>query len=680
MANVFAVKNGVWSDTTLWNTTALPATVDDVFSNNFTVYVDGNYRVLTVQNLSATGITLGGRFILNNTVSLTANVIGGTTDVNCVQFLSAAPAFCTIVGSLCANNPAARGPGALSNNNTGTVTVIGSGLGRTRSATGTTVSPTIGYVNNLSSGTMNFFGDYLTSNVVNIVDNRGIWNGSTGTINLVGNLLSAFAGEGTIFNNSTGTVNITGNITGGSTGGTEGIRNSGAGNIRVIGNVSGGGSLGIRNIVGGSVTVFGNILGGTGTGVDCGAITNGGTGTVTVVGDVSGGNIVSVSNNNNKGIVNSSSGTVSVTGSIIGGVGSGLINSSTGTVNIIGNIRSTGAARGMDISNGNVSVLGNVITGPSNHGILIGSGFLSLTGNVIGGTAGSGIYGIHNPDFGYVTVYGNVSGGAGQFASGIQNGQGTALFCTSVVYGDVFGGTGSGAPGVNQIGRYSYAYIYGNVYGGVGSSPGVANNTNSTQPSFIYVQGNAYGGSGAVGVQNAPSGFVYIQGSAVGNGFGLNSTAAGISTAFAGVAGSQNAITIVGGLSCGSRGLWPTTGNVFVRPVANSTCSFFTSALSAGPNIALFTSLSANIVPPVSSVRLGTVYNLGDNRGTCAMPSVSSVLQGVMVDSSMGIVALQPQTIWDYSVLSATDIDSLGGRLKDVATVQSVGQQLTALN
>jgi len=186
-------------------------------------------------------------------------------------------------------------------------------------------------------------------------------------------------------------------------------------------------------------------------------------------------------------------------------------------------------------------------------------------------------------------------------------------------------------------------------------------------------------GGSAFGVVNAPSGFVYVQGSAVGNGFGLNSTAAGISQAVQGVVGSQTAITIVGGLSCGSRGLWPTTGNVFVRPTATSTCSFFTSALSAGPNIALFTSLSANIVPPVSSVRLGTVYNLGDNRGTCAVPSVSSVLQGVAVDNSIGIAALQPQTVWSVQT-SAVDTNSLGGRLKETATVQSVGQLLTAFN
>jgi hypothetical protein len=33
MANVYAVKNGNWSDTTLWNTGSLPAIIDDVYAN-----------------------------------------------------------------------------------------------------------------------------------------------------------------------------------------------------------------------------------------------------------------------------------------------------------------------------------------------------------------------------------------------------------------------------------------------------------------------------------------------------------------------------------------------------------------------------------------------------------------------------------------------------------------------
>ena len=37
MAIVRAVKTGVWSDTTVWNTGSLPTSADDVYSNNFTV-------------------------------------------------------------------------------------------------------------------------------------------------------------------------------------------------------------------------------------------------------------------------------------------------------------------------------------------------------------------------------------------------------------------------------------------------------------------------------------------------------------------------------------------------------------------------------------------------------------------------------------------------------------------
>ena len=667
MANVYATKSGNWSDTTVWNTLALPTAADDIFANNFTVTVDINAQVLSINTTAAAPAVAGGNFRLNHNVSLSANVLAGST--TCLTFLSASPNFSAIYGNITgsATTNTAR---AFSNTSSGIVNIYGNirgGLGATADCLGIT---------NDSSGIINVFGQVQSgfntrndavrnssSGIVNVVGNvigQGIGSGGatnygSGLLTIVGNV-SALGGDtrGTI-NNSTGTISITGNVHGGTANYSPGVINNSRGVVNIVGVVRGGPvnatqSYGVNNISLGIINVFGDVYGGATSGTE--------------------------------GILNASTGSINVTGNVVGLAGNGLSNSSTGFVNVIGNVRSTGAGIGLSISNGNASVLGNVITGPSNYGILIGSGFLSLTGNVIGGTGPTqSIYGIHNPDFGYVTVYGNVSGGNGLNASGIQNGQGTALFCTVVVYGDVFGGAGSGAPGVNQIGRYSQAYIYGNVYGGVGSgSVGVGNNPNSTQPSFIYVQGNVYGGTGGVGAGNAPSGFIYIQGSAVGNGFGLNSTAAGISTALAGVAGSQNAITIVGGLSCGSRGLWPTTGNVFVRPVANSTCSFFTSALSAGPNIALFTSLSANIVPPVSSVRLGTVYNLGDFRGTCAMPSVSSVLQGVVVDSSMGIVALQPQTIWDYSVLSATDIDSLGGRLKDVATVQSVGQQLTALN
>lgn len=70
MANVYAVKSGNWSDTTVWNTSALPTSADDVYSNNFTVTIDQNITVLSLSNRSATGITAGGTFNVSGNFTL----------------------------------------------------------------------------------------------------------------------------------------------------------------------------------------------------------------------------------------------------------------------------------------------------------------------------------------------------------------------------------------------------------------------------------------------------------------------------------------------------------------------------------------------------------------------------------------------------------------------------------
>ena len=492
MPNVFATRNGNWSDTTVWNTSSLPTTVDDVWSNNFIVYVDGNFRVVSVRNKATTGINAGGGFILNNGTSLSANVEGsgvsGVTNA-CVRFLSAAPSSATIVGNVSANNAAIQIPVVIYHNGTGTLNIIGNGLGSINN----NVNPSTGYIINNSSGTLNLKGDYVT-------------------------------GSGSFF--------------------------------------------------------------------DC--VHNISSGTVTLVGGV----------------------TAATTGQ-----GSGINNSSTGSVFVTGNVFTSTASQGWGILNNS-------------------SGQVYVSGRV-SANAGSG--GIGNTSTGLVVVSGEVVGGISSGRTGIQN---------------------------NSVGR---VLVYGNAIGGIGSTTyGILNNSAGA----VFIYGNVIAGTGttAYGAFNNVTGYLEVNGFAIGNAFGLGS--AGINSA-PGIFGSQTGTTIIRGLSCGARGQWPTAGNVFIIPQNTSTATLFTSASAAQ---VLFTSLSTNIVPPASSVRQGTVYNLNQSTGTYAIPSVSSVLQGVAVDNSVGIAALQPQTIWNYSVLSATDVDSLGGRLKEVATVQSVGQQLTALS
>jgi len=50
MATRFAVKTGNWSDTTLWDNGALPATTDDIHANGFTVTLDQDITVASLRN------------------------------------------------------------------------------------------------------------------------------------------------------------------------------------------------------------------------------------------------------------------------------------------------------------------------------------------------------------------------------------------------------------------------------------------------------------------------------------------------------------------------------------------------------------------------------------------------------------------------------------------------------
>jgi hypothetical protein len=77
MANRYAIANGNWSNSAIWNGgLGLPTTADDVYPNNFTVTVDQNITVLSLRNGAASPIVAGGTFALANgiIVTVTANI------------------------------------------------------------------------------------------------------------------------------------------------------------------------------------------------------------------------------------------------------------------------------------------------------------------------------------------------------------------------------------------------------------------------------------------------------------------------------------------------------------------------------------------------------------------------------------------------------------------------------
>jgi hypothetical protein len=297
-----------------------------------------------------------------------------------------------------------------------------------------------------------------------------------------------------------------------------------------------------------------------------------------------------------------------------------------------------------------LNIIGNVIGSPlagSGHcgaQCDVGPATINVTGNVIGSSVNSSNFGIRNVVTGTViNIIGNVIGN-------VAEGLNTNSPCVISVSGNVIGGTSLNVFGIRTTGTPPTITVVGTVSGGTGS--------------------------GASGISNESTGFVYAT-KAAGNGFGLGSV--GIGGAAVGLANSQNGRAYVEQVEFGPRGATPISGPVYILPSNRNTLVGYTTAL--GNTVTFYNSLSVNgLLPPASSVRLGTVYNVGNSVGTMAVPSASAVEFGVPVDNTVGVAALTPQTVWGYSRLSATDVGSIGDRLRNAATTQSVGSQIASFN
>jgi hypothetical protein len=184
MANVKAVASGNWSDSATWDGGVLPTVNDDVFSNTFTVTIDGTFEVLSITNAAATGISAGGSFTFAN---------GG--DLTCTAGDGVKPAGATVLTfTLSSGNSATlRGNVVRTTTNNGILSMTCSGTG------------TLNIVGNLILTQSNFFSTALLSISANA------------TINHIGNIEhnSNADTQAIVSVGSTCTYNHTGNVKGG---------------------------------------------------------------------------------------------------------------------------------------------------------------------------------------------------------------------------------------------------------------------------------------------------------------------------------------------------------------------------------------------------------------------------------------------------------------------------------
>lgn len=242
MAVRWAVANGNWSSTATWDGGTLPTSADDVHADGKTVTIDQNITVLSLRTTQRTGGTVGGTFIANNGVSITATTfLAGVISASLVTL--AANAAVTVNGSFSTATQA--GAFALSS---GTLTINGSisGAGALSSncnailAAGTgsvVINGNVGAGSNTGGLTMTFSSTgslSITGSVTSSSNSSiNIVNNAASSVSIVGNLISGGTGSVIICSVST-TISVTGNLTGGN----GGVLNTSNGILNIVGTVN----------------------------------------------------------------------------------------------------------------------------------------------------------------------------------------------------------------------------------------------------------------------------------------------------------------------------------------------------------------------------------------------------------------------------------------------------------
>ena len=277
----------------------------------------------------------------------------------------------------------------------------------------------------------------------------------------------------------------------------------------------------------------------------------------------------------------------------------------------------------------------------------------AVNGNIFGSSNVSGFYTIQNDSTGTVTITGSVNGAAGSATAVIGNlSTGTIIVTGSVSAGSV--------------------------------GPGILNNSTGT----IIVTGSVTASVGGYGISNTVAGTTLITGSVAAsrNASGVILTGAGLLR----IQGPISASTVFPGIQSTS------TGNVFLtgpflnvnnrnavyaqnlQLISGSTPTWQFDTETYGGTKILYTSGAVAGYPSASNVRSGTVYGDANQfTGTVAIPAASNVIRGALVDATTGSASFTTQNVWSYATASMTASNSIGARLRNIATVATDAALIT---
>jgi hypothetical protein len=472
MAEKRAQASGLWSSAGTW-VGGVPAVGDDVYANNFTVYIDTPIYVNSLNTKAGTTAVAGGRFYNTGNTTISANIIyPGTT--NCLtltgstthtltasQVIKGSDTTASVGGLYMAGSITIGQP---------TVTLVGNASGGSFTSQNWAIQLEGG---NLTMTGSVYGGTGTNSDGMNVGTNVSystvlVLSGGpvvSGTGNGCRGIIINYSPTGTALTNSSCTLNC--NLSGSAT--------STGSNI---------GALFSNTSI--PIAINGNIHGATGGSTSSyGLYYAGGANTTTIVGNL-----------NFPGAPVATAAVVINTAGIL-------------TINIRGNVYSPAGGGATNIpgmsyataSTSVVSITGTVVggsgTNTSGHGLAgspNGSGTITITGNVSGGSAGTN-YGAQNNSTGTLIIYGDAVGGSQSSCLGVNNNS----TGTTIISGTAVGGTGSGAHGAqnSSSGVITVKRAKANNWGVGSSSAGTSNGVlNNIQTSICYVEELEFGPNG----------------------------------------------------------------------------------------------------------------------------------------------------------------------------------------
>lgn len=302
------------------------------------------------------------------------------------------------------------------------------------------------------------------------------------------------------------------------------------------------------------------------------------------------------------------------------------------------------------------TIIGNLIGGPSAPAVrwMTSGSVLNVVGSVTGSPSGGAASNALFMDCigSTLNLTGNITGGSIANAVGCSIGTNTAN-----ITGIVTGGSVSSALGLNAGGALNVV-----ITGGVVGATAIG--VNAAGAGTVTVIGTATGGT-VVGLAQSGIGQSFVTRA---RGGPLATSAAGVSN------GTAGSIVTVEEIEYGDLGASPTSGPIILSDKTSNVALVYRFGLSKKT---LIDTASTSLMPAVSNVKRGISYNAGQSVGTMNVPPAASVEFGVAVDNTTGTAFLDPAQFWDYLSSNVTTPNSIGERLKNVATIDSVNQQLS---